>query len=58
MRMKTKRAGEELINQGFRLPPALIERIKDLAAKERRSINDQAIVLLEKALGERKAEED
>ena len=48
--MKAKRKGEELVNQGFRLPPVLIERIKESAVKCRRSINCQAIVLLEKAL--------
>jgi len=48
--MAIKCKGEELINQGFRLPSDLIARIKESASRDRRSINGQAIVLLESAL--------
>jgi hypothetical protein len=48
--MKIKRQDEELIKTGFRLPLRLKKSIEDMARKERRSVNDQAIVLFEKAL--------
>ena len=48
--MKAKQKGEELVKVGYRLPPGLIERIKDSAVANRRSINDEVIVLLEESL--------
>jgi len=50
--MKKKREDEKLVNFGFRLPTTLIERIKESAFDNRRSMNNEAIVLLEFALNE------
>ena len=49
--MKKKRENEEMVKVSWRIPSRLKESIDALAVKERRSVNDQAIVLLEKALG-------
>jgi len=46
-RMKVKREDEKLINFGFRLPPDLIEKLRESALSNRRSINNEMIVLLE-----------
>ena len=48
--MKIKREGEELIHVGIRLPVQIKAMVNEVAYRERRSINDQYIVLLEKAL--------
>jgi len=48
--MNMKHRGKEMKNQGFRLPPELLERIKQSATKNRRSINSEAIILFEFAL--------
>ena len=50
--MKAKREQEELVKVGFRIPLRLKKAMEDTAVNERRSINDQAIVLLEKALNQ------
>ena len=42
--------GEELIRVSYRLPPDIIKRLQESAIANRRSINDEVIVLLEKAL--------
>ena len=49
MEMKIRR-NEEMVKVGLRLPLQMKETIDEMAASERRSINDQVIVLLEKAL--------
>jgi hypothetical protein len=49
--MKAKKEGEELIKVGYRLPPSIIQLIEKSAIEHRRSVNDEVIVLLEKALG-------
>jgi hypothetical protein len=48
--MKIKRTDEELIKVGFRIPRRIKEQIAARAVEERRSANDQFIVLMEKAL--------
>jgi len=48
--MKARRTGEVLVKVGLRLPQSLKEAMEISAKSERRSVNDQAIVLLEKAL--------
>ena len=48
--MKTKKEGEELVKVGYRLPPDLIKQIEESAIANRRSINDEVIVLLEAAI--------
>ena len=48
--MKLKRKGEMLVSSGYRLPPELIEKIRESAVKNRRSANDEVIVLLEEAI--------
>jgi hypothetical protein len=53
--MKSRRENEELIKVGFRIPRQLNEAITREAIDERRSANDQVIVLLEKALEEKEA---
>ena len=50
--MKAKREQEELVKVGFRIPLRLKKAMEYTAVNERRSINDQAIVLLEKALNQ------
>ena len=50
MNMKAQRKGEEMIKVGLRFPRQIKEVIDDIAVRERRLINDQVIVLLEKAL--------
>ena len=49
--MKIKR-NEELVKVGLRIPLRLKKAMEDMALNERRSVNDQAIVLLEKALAQ------
>jgi predicted HicB family RNase H-like nuclease len=39
---------------GLRLPPDLHERLVERATVERRTLNDQVIVMLEKGLGSKK----
>jgi len=48
--MKAKRENEILVKVGYRLPPDLIKRIEESAVANRRSINDEVIILLESAL--------
>jgi|GEM_PF-2869534 len=48
--MKAKRENEILVKVGYRLPPDLIKRIEESAIANRRSINDEVIILLESAL--------
>jgi len=48
--MKAKRKDEELLKVGYRLPARLKQAIEDKALAERRSANDQVIVLLEQSL--------
>jgi hypothetical protein len=51
--MKIKRRDEELIKVGLRIPLRLKEQIAMRAIEERRSANDEFIVLMEKALKEK-----
>ena len=44
---KAKREGEELVKVGYRLPPRLIKLVEMSALDNRRSINDEMIVILE-----------
>ena len=48
--MKVTKEGEELVRVSYRLPPDIIKRLQESAIANRRSINDEVIVLLEKAL--------
>jgi hypothetical protein len=48
--MKTVNKGENLVRTSYRLPPDIIERIKKSAIANRRSVNDEVIVLLDAAL--------
>ena len=48
--MKVKPENEELVKVGYRIPANLKKGIEALAIKERRSVNDQVIVIFEKAL--------
>jgi len=57
MRTKIKRKADGLIKVGFRLPARLKKAIEEKALIERRSANDQVIVLLENALNREKQQE-
>ena len=48
--MKTKRDGEELVKVAYKLPKTLKQALEDMAVAERRSMNDQLIVLLARIL--------
>jgi hypothetical protein len=48
--MKIMRKDEQLIKTGCRLPAGLKKAIEAKAVSERRSVNDQVIVLLEAAM--------
>jgi hypothetical protein len=48
--MKIKQENEKLVKVGVRLPARLKKAIEEKAISERRSINDQVIVLLEQSL--------
>ena len=48
--MKTRRKNEELVKVGYRLPARLKNAVEEKAVSERRSVNDQVIVLLEKGM--------
>jgi len=48
--MKVKLKNEELLKVGYRLPARLKQAIENKALAERRSTNDQVIVLLEQSL--------
>jgi hypothetical protein len=50
MIMKKTKEGEELVKVGYRLPPDVIRFIEKSAIENRRSVNDEVIVLLEAAL--------
>ena len=50
--MKVKQKGETLIKVGYRIPEALNKALAEKAKADRRSVNDQVIFLLEKALKE------
>ena len=54
--MKVKHKNEELIKVGFRIPARLKKAIEDKALIERRSTNDQVIVLLEQSLPMKEAQ--
>lgn len=45
-----KKPLNEIKHLGLRLPPELHQRLVDRANAERRSLNDQVIVMLERAL--------
>ena len=51
--MKTMPRGETLIKVGYRIPVGLKEALEKKAREERRSVNDQVICLLERALQEK-----
>jgi hypothetical protein len=53
--MKIKRKDEELIKVGYRIPANLKNKIEAAARMERRSENDQVIVLFERALSTKEA---
>jgi hypothetical protein len=56
-KMKAGHPNEDLIKVGFRIPRRMKEQIAIRAIEERRSANDQFIVLMEKALKEKEAKE-
>ncbi len=52
---KPKTEAADYIWTGFRLPPALLAAIKDRAARARRPLNTETIMLLEQALEDEEA---
>lgn len=46
------------VRTNLRLPDEMYEQIKDVAGKDRRSINAQIVVLLQEALEERQRKEE
>lgn len=52
----TQAEAKDFVPVMFRLPKDLHKRVKAIAAKGRRSLNSEAIVLLEKALDQAEAE--
>ena len=51
-----RRDNEERVKVTHDLPVSLRQKLKEIAIAERRSLNDQLIVLLEKAIERQKAE--